>query len=231
LKSTGLKKTAEERAYKYIAGLKETLRSLEFKEKYPQLIDAVKRYVEDAEYYLLKGDALTALASASYAEGLLDALRYLGFEDMEWRKTREKRVLVAGTFDILHPGHVYLLKKAAEKGDKLYVIVSRDENAVKIKNRSLVFNESCRKKLVESLKYVYKAVLGDKRDFLKKVVKIKPDILVLGPDQPFTPAELQSLLRKRGLKTRVYKLPARISGSCPMSSTSVINIMKEKFIT
>lgn len=49
-----------------------------------EFIDHVRRYIEDAEYYLKKGDFETALASISYCEGLLDALRLLGMAEFNW---------------------------------------------------------------------------------------------------------------------------------------------------
>jgi len=91
-------------------------------------------------------------------------------------------VLVAGTFDILHPGHIYLFKEASKYGD-VHVIVARDENVRRIKGKKTVFDENERKLIVESLKMVKKAYLGDPNDLFKKVEAIGPDIIFLGPDQ------------------------------------------------
>ena len=50
------------------------------------VIDAVKRYLSDAKYYLkIKKEAI-ALTSISYAEGLLDALRIMDLVDFEWQR-------------------------------------------------------------------------------------------------------------------------------------------------
>jgi FAD synthetase len=49
------------------------------------IIDAADRYLTDAKYYLNTGKKATALASVSYAEGMLDALKILGFVRFEWR--------------------------------------------------------------------------------------------------------------------------------------------------
>ncbi len=48
------------------------------------VLDTAERYVTDAQYYLRKDDASTALASVSYAEGLLDALKFLRHINFEW---------------------------------------------------------------------------------------------------------------------------------------------------
>lgn len=50
-----------------------------------------------------------------------------------------KRILTYGTFDLLHYGHIRLLKRAKELGDYLIVAVSTDEfNEIKIKNLIII---------------------------------------------------------------------------------------------
>ncbi len=223
----------EERASRYIAGLKAALRNLAVPEgnlNYQALIEAVRRYLEDAEYYLGKGDPATALVASSYAEGLLDSLKYLGVLEPSWSMPRQRRVLVAGTFDLLHPGHIYFLREASRLGE-LYVIIARDRNVRRSKGRSPIFPENCRLELVSAIRYVRKAVLGGEEDLLKRVVELRPDIVVLGPDQPYKPGELKRKLEQRGLRgVEVLKLPARIMGEeCPTSSSSIIKAVLRRF--
>ena len=55
-------------------------------QKMELVIDAVKRYLSDAKYYLkIKKEAI-ALTSVSYAEGLLDALRIMELVEFEWKR-------------------------------------------------------------------------------------------------------------------------------------------------
>jgi len=117
------------------------------------------------------------------------------------------KVLVAGTFDILHPGHIYLLEEAAKLGD-VYVIVARDRNVEKLKGRLPVFNERERMKIVESLRFVKKAVLGDTGDFFRAVVEIDPDIIFLGPDQEEKWVETE--IKIRGLKAKILRLERKL---------------------
>jgi FAD synthetase len=49
-----------------------------------EVIEEARRYLSDSRYYLGKAAYLTALAAASYAEGLLDSLRILGLIEFEW---------------------------------------------------------------------------------------------------------------------------------------------------
>ena len=220
----------EERARTYIAGLEEVLAGIDPEKldpRHARLVELAKAYLEDSKYYLEKGDADTALVTVAYAEGLLDALKFMGVLELEWSRPQRRKVLVAGTFDIIHPGHIYLLREAAKHGD-LYVIIARDTNVKKIKGRTPIFNEQCRLQLISSIRYVKKAVLGDETDFLKPVLEVAPDLLVLGPDQPFDPEELQKELEKRGLNTRVVKLGSRIKEGCPTSTSRILEIIVER---
>lgn len=64
-----------------------------------------------------------------------------------------KRVITYGTFDLLHYGHINLLKNAKAQGDYLVVAVSTDEfNA--LKGKKSFFSYAQRKNLVEAIRYV-----------------------------------------------------------------------------
>ena len=54
------------------------------KEKVEEVIEHAKRYLEDAKYYQKENKLETGLASISYCEGLLDALRLLGIVEFSW---------------------------------------------------------------------------------------------------------------------------------------------------
>jgi len=54
------------------------------KEKIKSVIEQAKRYLEDAKYYQKKNRLETSLASVSYCEGLLDALRLLEVVKFSW---------------------------------------------------------------------------------------------------------------------------------------------------
>jgi len=120
---------------------------------------------------------------------------------------RRKRVLASGTFDIIHPGHIYYLKKAKELGDELIVIIARDSTVKRIKGREPIMPEENRRIVVESLKPVDKAVLGyEGEDIFKIVEEIKPDIIALGYDQDYDPDEIKKELKKRGLNVEVVRI-------------------------
>lgn len=117
------------------------------------------------------------------------------------------RVLATGTFDILHPGHLLYLGRSKELGDELVVIVARDVN-VKHKPKPIV-PEDQRLKMVQALKVVDLAILGDEKDILQPIVQLKPDIITLGFDQHFNPAILEAELARRNLTSKVVRVIAQ----------------------
>ena len=65
-----------------------------------------------------------------------------------------KRIITYGTFDLLHYGHINLLKRARELGDYLIVALSSDEFNSREKHKRTYFTYEQRKQLVESIRYV-----------------------------------------------------------------------------
>ena len=64
-----------------------------------------------------------------------------------------KRVITYGTFDLLHYGHINLLRRAKQLGDYLIVALSTDDFN-RLKGKSCYFSYEERKKLLESIRYV-----------------------------------------------------------------------------
>ena len=117
-------------------------------------------------------------------------------------------VVVAGTFDGIHPGHLSFLKQASELGNELVVIVARDKTVQTVKGHKPKLSEQQRCKDLRSLSIVKRAILGDDTgDFLKPVVQLQPDVLALGYDQWPVEAALIKELCARGLTdTKVVRL-------------------------
>ena len=65
-----------------------------------------------------------------------------------------RRVITYGTFDLLHYGHINLLRRAKALGDYLIVALSTDDFVAFAKNKKCYFNYSERKSLLEAMKYV-----------------------------------------------------------------------------
>lgn len=93
-----------------------------------------------------------------------------------------KRVITYGTYDLLHWGHIRLLKRAKELGDYLIVALSTDEfNA--IKGKKAYHNYEERKMMLEAIRYVDLVIPENNWD--QKINDIKEyhaDIFVMGDD-------------------------------------------------
>jgi len=116
--------------------------------------------------------------------------------------------MCAGTFDIIHPGHLYYLSESKKYGDKLVVVVARDSTSQKFKDRKPVHNEKERLEAVRMLKIVDEAVLGKEGNIFNIIEEIKPDVLCLGYDQKVLKQELEDELKKRGIKAEVIRIGA-----------------------
>ncbi|MHC1569016.1 MAG: adenylyltransferase/cytidyltransferase family protein [Candidatus Syntropharchaeia archaeon] len=114
------------------------------------------------------------------------------------------RVLAAGTFDIIHLGHIKYLEEAKSMGDELIVVVAHD-NTVRRRKHEPIMPQEVRRRIVESLKPVDRAVNGNDGDILEIVKEIKPDIIALGYDQGFDENELKRRLKKMGMDVKVVR--------------------------
>lgn len=128
------------------------------------------------------------------------------------------RIVATGTFDILHPGHVVYLCEARKLGDELWVIVAR-ESTIHHKRKPLI-PEDQRLFMVQSLKCVDHAVLGDEHDMFKPIREIKPDIIVLGFNQHWNEEELRSQLAERGIPAKIIRI--HTAETSPFASSRTI---------
>jgi FAD synthetase len=115
-----------------------------------------------------------------------------------------KRVVATGTFDLLHPGHVYYLEESAKMGDELHVIVARDAN-VRHKPKPVV-PESQRLRMVQALKPVDHALLGDRHDMFRPIEEIRPAVITIGFNQHFDEHRLHDALLRRGIECGIVRI-------------------------
>ena len=92
------------------------------------------------------------------------------------------KVLTYGTFDLLHYGHIRLLKRAKELGDYLIVALSTDEFN-ELKGKKAYHNYETRKKMLEAIRYVDLVIPEETWEQKANDVKeFKVDIVVMGSD-------------------------------------------------
>ena len=93
-----------------------------------------------------------------------------------------KRVLTYGTFDLLHFGHIEILRRAKALGDYLIVALSTDEFN-EIKGKKAYHNYETRKKMLEAIRYVDLVIPEDNwEQKISDVKEYKVDIVVMGSD-------------------------------------------------
>lgn len=98
----------------------------------------------------------------------------------------KKVIFTNGCFDILHRGHVSLLKYCHELGEEVVVGLNSDTSVKRIKGNSRPINsEQDRKFMLESIKYVDKVIVFNEETPYNLIKDLKPDIIVKGGD--YTP--------------------------------------------
>lgn len=126
-----------------------------------------------------------------------------------------KTVIAFGSFDLLHPGHIAYLNDAKRLGDRLIVIVSRDESIRIIKHRKPVLDERARVQIVGSLRMVDSAVLGTRirkhSDIYNIFKRYKPDVIALGYDQKVDLPLMRKELERNGIYARIVRLRTRLN--------------------
>jgi len=97
----------------------------------------------------------------------------------------KKIVFTNGCFDLLHPGHIKILKQAKSKADVLVVGLNSDSSVKKIKDKGRpILNEKARAQLLESIEFVDYIVFFSEKTPYNLIKKLRPNILVKGKDWP-----------------------------------------------
>ena len=98
-------------------------------------------------------------------------------------KENQKIVITFGTFDLFHIGHLNILRRARELGDRLIVGVSSDEFNYRKKGKKPSFSQEERTAIIGSLKFVDEVFLEESLEKKGEYIDIyKADILVMGDD-------------------------------------------------
>lgn len=94
-----------------------------------------------------------------------------------------KKVITYGTFDLLHYGHINLLRRAKERGDYLIVALSTDEFNWNEKRKKCYFTYEQRKKLLEAIRYVDLVIPEENwEQKISDVKEFRVDTFVMGDD-------------------------------------------------
>ena len=124
------------------------------------------------------------------------------------KKTVEKKIMVFGTFDGLHQGHLNFLRQARKLAKKCFLVVSiaRDKNVFKIKGKYPNRDEKKRIVLVRKCKLSDKVVLSGIQNHIPHIVTENPDIIALGYDQKAYVKNLKKDLKNKGMTIKIVRL-------------------------
>ncbi|MFS0942958.1 glycerol-3-phosphate cytidylyltransferase [Enterococcus sp. DIV0182] len=94
-----------------------------------------------------------------------------------------KRIITYGSFDLLHYGHINLLRRAKEQGDYLIVALSTDEFNQQYKDKKSYFSYEKRKQLLEAVRYVDLVIPENSwEQKVSDIKEFKVDKFVMGND-------------------------------------------------
>ena len=128
------------------------------------------------------------------------------------------RIMAVGVFDLLHAGHLHYLEQAKLLGSELIVVVAHDDT-VRTRKHEPVTSHGLRARMVEGLKPVDKAIVGNppSTPIFDILEKVSPDIIALGYDQKHSIDSVKDGLSSRGYTdvkvTRVEGLSDDLDGT------------------
>jgi D-beta-D-heptose 7-phosphate kinase/D-beta-D-heptose 1-phosphate adenosyltransferase len=130
-----------------------------------------------------KKKPLTADTNDSETPTSLYSLSALVDERERWRAENLKVGMTNGCFDLLHKGHLSLIKQAKAECDRLIIALNSDASVSRIKGPSRpVHDEKTRASILSALRYVDAVVIFDDDSVLSTIQALKPDVLVKGAD-------------------------------------------------
>ena len=126
--------------------------------------------------------------------------------------------MAVGVFDLLHAGHLHYLEQAKALGNHLTVVVAHDDT-VRIRKHEPVTNHDLRRRMVEGLKPVDEAIVGNSPDvsIFEILPVVDPEIIALGYDQEHAEDSIRQKLNELGYGaikvTRVEGLSDDLDGT------------------
>lgn len=116
-------------------------------------------------------------------EKLCNSYAVLAAKIQNWQNKGEKVVFTNGCFDIIHPGHVDYLIRAAELGQRLVLGVNTDDSVSRLKgSHRPIQNEGARLQVLAALGCIDALVLFGEQTPKVLIETVRPDILVKGGD-------------------------------------------------
>ena len=139
-----------------------------------------------------------------------------------WKQAGNEVVFTNGCFDIIHKGHIEVLARSADLGDKLIIGLNSDKSIQKLKGKNRpIIDEQSRAILLSALSFVDAIILFSEATPLKLISTLLPDVLVKGGDYEIETIVGYEIVQQNGGKV---KLVPFLDG---FSSTNIINKIKK----
>jgi FAD synthetase len=116
-------------------------------------------------------------------------------------------VLIFGTFDVVHPGHIHFLRQAKQRGDRLVASIARDAFVQRFKGKKPEHSQEQRIEHIRETGLVDDAYLSDEVPGTYSLIdRIKPQVICLGHDQHLLRADLIKYLAAHGKEIELVSL-------------------------
>ena len=110
-------------------------------------------------------------------------LKGLKIQMERWKQAGNEVVFTNGCFDIIHKGHIEVLARSADLGDKLIIGLNSDKSIQKLKGKDRpIIDEQSRAILLSALSFVDAIILFSEDTPLKLISTLLPDVLAKGGD-------------------------------------------------
>ncbi|QQX92773.1 D-glycero-beta-D-manno-heptose-7-phosphate kinase (plasmid) [Gluconobacter sphaericus] len=158
----------------------------------------------------LSHELIEDIADTGMVASLSQARRMI----QKWRQHGASIVFTNGCFDLVHPGHISLLRGAAQKGDKLVVGINSDASVRRLKGPTRpVQNEQARAIVIGALREVDMVIIFDEDTPLEIIKEIIPDVLVKGADYTEGSVVGGDIVKKHGGRVEIINLVEDFSTS------------------
>ena len=116
-------------------------------------------------------------------QGSTESVKHVGTYILTEKDLKKKVVFTNGCFDVLHKGHLTLLKQARSMGDKLVVGLNSDASVERLKGSTRPFNDvDTRKEQLELIPYVDEVIVFEEDTPYELIKELHPDLIVKGGD-------------------------------------------------
>ena len=116
-----------------------------------------------------------------------------------------KTVMIFGTFDGIHAGHISLIEQASLLAEKVVAVIAKDDTVKTIKGKYPLHTEEERAHVLSHIREIDKVLIGNNDDKFSVVKEIHPDVIVLGYDQEAFIDQLYEGMRKHHMNIEIVR--------------------------